>query len=101
MCHLGTLVGAPTVEGILRKACAEFKVTMAELFSKSKTDHLAWARSNVMERLWSSRLMSQSDIGRMFHRHHSTVNYAIYRVQGARADRQRYCDGRPVDERAA
>lgn len=101
MCHLGTLVGEPTVEGVLRKACDEFKVTTAALFSRSKSDHLVWARSNVMERLWTLKLMSQSDIGRMFGRHHSTVNYAIYRVQGARADRRRFSHGRQADQRAA
>lgn len=61
---------------IMEQVCREHGVNHAELVSSSRSKHLVQARHEAMRQMYQMG-MPQTEIASIFHRHHSTVSYAI------------------------
>jgi chromosomal replication initiator protein len=75
--------GSPSAASaqIAERVAAFYHVPVARLFARDRTSTVAWARQVSMVLTWSATNATTYEIGRLFHRDHGTVCYALRTVR--------------------
>jgi signal transduction histidine kinase len=85
---------------IVREVCSQFRLTREELFSKSRVARIAFGRMLAM---YLCRLVTKASLARIgdaFHRDHTTVLYAIRRIESTMMHRPMFQEAvRSISER--
>jgi chromosomal replication initiator protein len=76
-----TLQKVITAQSIIDATCTAFEINKVALLSRKRSRNLVKARFICMHILSEKLKISLSKIGDLFHRHHTTVIYALAKIK--------------------
>lgn len=74
--------GESVFEVVATHVCSFYNVTKTALLSRSRLEHIAWARQVAMFLVHQLTDLTSVRIGQLFARDHGTVLHALHRVRG-------------------
>lgn len=74
-----------TSSEIIEIVARHYGLEVSEIQSRGQHRHLALARQVAMYLVKQLTHLSYPEIGRQFHKHHSTVLYSVHKIEGERA----------------